>query len=93
MGISGKEPEKLEQYSIANSTFEKKPARIFSYFRVYKLGERLSFFDKITYIGEEDRIIYEKDFISDFHPDIITMMTETVYDYNPKDLKIEAPIK
>jgi hypothetical protein len=89
--ISGTELPKLEQYAIGKGEVEGKSVRLFSFYRVYNFGIDLGFFDRLIWVTEDGRIMGERSIRSRMFPSNVVETTETTYEYNPANLKIEIP--
>lgn len=91
VSISGSEIKNLKQYAIGNSMLENKSVRLFSYYRVYDFGKYLNFYDSVIWVNTEGFIIKELSKESNIFPENIIRKIETIYEYNPTNLKLSIP--
>ncbi len=91
MGISGREIANVKQYAIGTTNIENKPARIFSFYRVYDFGKYLNFYDKVIFVNSDGLVIREKSTESNMFPENAVKKEEVTYVYNPTNLKITMP--
>lgn len=91
--ISGKEVKNLKQYLVFDTKLEEKNVSLYLFYRVYDLGKTLNFYFNRKWLDSSGLILKEETKESDIFPENVTLMESVNYEYNPKDLKIEAPIK
>lgn len=91
--ISGQELKNVKQYLVFDSKVDDKLASIYVFYRVYDFGKTLNFYFNRKWIDSNGLILKEETKESDIFPDNVTSIEVVNYEYNPKDLKIEAPIK
>ena len=91
-GFSGREITNVKQYAIGITNIENKPARIFSFYRVYDFGRYLNFYDKVIFVNSDGLVIREKSTESNMFPENAVEKEEITYLYNPTNLKITIPV-
>lgn len=87
--------QKLEEFLIIPATIDDKTVNVYFHYEVEKIGSDnyMTFIESRNFISSEGltlKWIYK---VSKTVPENISHISTTNYQYNPKDLKIEAPIK
>lgn len=95
--LVGKEikSSKLEEYLLIPTTIDSKAANVYFHYEVSKSeGENyLTFIESRNTISAEGLTLKWTYKVSRTIPENISHISTTTYEYNPKDLKIEAPVK
>lgn len=98
-GIVGKssgvviESNELNSYLIIPSTQEPKPAEVYYQCNVSLINKVFYFIEDRYWINPEGLIVKYFSTIKNTTTDNVTQIRTREYEYNPKDLKIEAPVK
>jgi hypothetical protein len=85
--------KELKQFLVMDATLDNQPVKFYLSYEVMILDQRMIFLDDRTWINADGFIVKSSTTVSNTLPDIITSQTLKSYEYNPKDLKIEAPVK
>ncbi len=93
--ITGESQEikKLNEYIISTSVVDNKKQSVY-YNCDVSLRDNILYFFETKYWINEDGLIFKSQIAQrNTTPDGLIELTDIIYEYNPKDLKIEAPIK
>ena len=87
--------QKLEEFLLIPTAIDDETVNVYFHYEVEKIGNdnNLTFIESRNSISGEGltlKWIYK---VSNTIPENISHISTTTYEYNPKDLKIEAPIK
>lgn len=87
--------QKLEEYLLIPTTIDNKAANVYFHYEVSKSEDKdyLRFIESRNAISAEGLTLKWTYKVSRTIPENISHISTTTYEYNPKDLKIEAPIK
>jgi hypothetical protein len=85
--------KELKQFLVMDATLDNQAVKFYISYEVMVINQRMIFLDERTWINADGFIVKSATTVSDTLPDIITSQTLKSYEYNPKDLKIEAPVK
>lgn len=85
--------EVCKQYTVEEKTISNQRFKMYSLFTVYVWEKEMTFDDYRVWIDSNGIIQKVESVISELTPNNITSETVRTYEFNPKDLKIEAPIK
>ena len=81
------------EYLLFNTTLDNQSVNLYFSYHVIELNKILYFLEDRHWINSDGLILKKMSKVSNTIPENVTNMTNTTYEYNPKDLKIEAPIK
>lgn len=85
--------KELNQYIIVPDLLENKKTEIYFNCQVLLFAKTFIFFEQRDWISADGLIIKSTSSQRNITPDNIVSVGTRTYEYNPKDLKIEAPIK
>ena len=81
------------EYLLFNTVLDNQSVNLYFSYHVNELNKILYFIEARHWINSDGLILKEMSKVSNTIPENITNLTNTTYEYDPKDLKIEAPIK
>lgn len=85
--------EVCRQHSAEEKAVGSQKFRVFGLYRVYVWEKKMTFEDFRTFIDAGGLIQKTEIVKSEINPGNITSETTRTYEYDPKDLRIEAPVK
>jgi hypothetical protein len=85
--------KELKQFLLMDAVLDNQPVKLYLSYEVLLIEQRLIFLDERTWINADGLIVKAVTKVSNTVPEVITSQTVNSYEYNPKDLKIEAPFK
>ena len=91
-GVTGTEVKNKKEYFAEEIEVGKERIKIFSIITIYDLGAASDYIEYKTYIDSKNLIQKITSIISRDAPANITSNEVTTYEYNPKSIKIEAPV-
>ena len=81
------------EYLLINTTLDNQLVNLYFSYHVSEIQKILYFTESRDWINSDGLILKAMYKVSNTIPENVTNVTNTTYEYNPKDLKIEAPIK
>lgn len=85
--------KELHQYILAPTTLDNQPSNLYFYYHVLQIENVLHFLESRHWLNRDGLIIKSTTKQGRTIPDNVVSLQTRDYEYNPKDLKIEAPVK